>query len=397
MMKKIYHMILVLFLAVPLAGQVEFMEIASFQDMETARQQAANEKLMLFVDVYATWCGPCKVMDREVYTDPAVALYMNSNFVNVRLDGESDYGRRYAADQGLQGYPSMFVFAPNGELVRSIVGFTAADELVSSLSSSVDNYGSMRAYRIKYEEETLSSDEFARYVALVRETGNDSEAERLAAEYTGRIMGPELTDSDIRVVAYYMDLGNFWWKTFSADPERLRRVLGDEYMVALEKIYNNTLVKAVEEDNLALISGLANDLAPMIDLEETTSFDLRTLPFLQYYYYTNQVDELIRYVDQRFASDRIEDHRWLYGAASQIIDMDQQYRTEALMEKGVTWFEACYTLEEQFDYYFYHGMALFFLQRQDEAKGSFEKAGTLALNDEQRDMVEQVLGFFREN
>jgi hypothetical protein len=98
-------------------------------------------------------------------------------------------------------------------------------------------------------------------------------------------------------------------------------------------------------------------------------------------------------VDQRFASDRKEDHRWLFEAASQIVDMDQQYRTEELMQKGMEWFQVCIELEEHFDYYFYHGMTLIFLEKRSEAKDSFLRAETLASNDEQKRMVGQVLGF----
>ncbi|MCK4749161.1 MAG: thioredoxin family protein, partial [Bacteroidales bacterium] len=120
-------------------AQVAFIEVATFDEMEAARKKASDQQLMLFVDVYATWCGPCKIMDREVYTDPGVALYMNTHFVNVRLDGETAYGRRYAADQKLQGYPSMFVFDSEGESVSSLIGFMPAEELVLSLQGTVEN------------------------------------------------------------------------------------------------------------------------------------------------------------------------------------------------------------------------------------------------------------------
>jgi hypothetical protein len=140
---------------------------------------------------------------------------------------------------------------------------------------------------------------------------------------------------------------------------------------------------------------MAHELAPMVEAE-TNSWDLRSLPFIQYYYYTNQVDELIAWVDQRFESDRKDDHRWLYGAAAQITDMDQQYRTPALLNKELEWFETCLELEAHFDYYFYHGMVLFLLQKPDQAKASFTKAEALASTGEQKDMIGQVMGFFRE-
>ena len=57
------------------------------------------------------------------------------------------------------------------------------------------------------------------------------------------------------------------------------------------------------------------------------------------------------------------------------------------------WFQKCIDLEEDFDYYFYHGMVLFFLQKQGEAKDSFAKAESLAKTGEQQTMISQVLGF----
>ncbi len=375
-------------------AQVAFVEVTTLQEMEAVQKKASDQQLMLFVDVYATWCGPCKMMDRDVYTDPAVAEYMNANFISVRMDGETDYGRVYAAAQELEGYPSMFIFNMNGEPISRVVGFTPAEQLVSTLKATVDGYKEIRIYQAKYQRGTLEEVEFAAYIAALRSMGNKKEADKLGDEYLEQVIGEKLSDNDIGVVAYRMDLDDPWWPEFSSDPDRLRTVLGDDYMLAMEKIYNASLVKAIEEENIGLISKMANELAPLVE-EETSSWDLRSLPFIQYYYYTNRVDELIAYVDQRFASDKKDDHFWLYGAASQITDMDQQYRTKALLNKEVEWFAKCLEMDEQFDYYFYHGMALLFLQRMDEARASFLKAESMASTDEQNEMIGQVMNFLK--
>ena len=375
-------------------GQVKFIEVSTLAGMEAAQKKASDQQLMLFVDVYATWCGPCKMMDKDVYTDPNVAEYMNANFVSVRMDGETDYGRIYAAAQELEGYPSMFIFSRDGEPVSRVVGFTPAEQLVSSLRSTVDGYKEIRVYQAKYLRGTLENEEFAAYIAAQRSMGNQKQADKLADEYVELLMDEKLSDNDIGVVAYHMDLEDPWWPEFASDPNRLRVVLGEDYMLAMEKIYNASLMKAIEEENISLISKMANELAPLVE-GETTSWDLRSLPFIQYYYYTNQVENLIDYVDQRFASDKKGDHLWLYGAASQITDMDQQYRTEALLNKEVEWFGKCLHLAEHFDYYFYHGMVLLFLQRMDEARVSFVKAESMASTDEQKEMIAQVMNFLK--
>ena len=387
--------ILLLLIPLTLFAQVNFTEVETREQMNAAQKKASDQMLMLFVDVYATWCGPCKMMDSEVYTDPAVAEYMNSHYVNVRLDGESDYGRNYVVEQQLEGYPSMFIFSDAGERVSKIVGYTPAGKLIATLRSVSEGFREVKNYRARYQNGTLDPESFASYITVIRDMGNKEEAEGLAAEYVEQVMVSKSkpTDNDIRVVAFYMDLDDTWWEAFSSDPERLRRVLGEDYMLAMEKIYNNTLVKAVDEGRIDLVSLMANELAPLVEEGETLAWDLRSLPFIQYYYYSNLPEELISYIDQRFATDRRGDHRWLYNAASQITDMDQQYRTELLLKKELEWYKICIELEEHFDYYFYQGMVLVFLSENDSARESFLKAESLALSQEQRDMVAQVLGY----
>lgn len=399
MRNRIYRggfLLLMLTLPFVVFSQVEFIEVVTEADLEVAMKKADDGMLMMFVDVYATWCGPCKMMDAQVYTDPAVAEFMNANFVNVRMDGETDFGRMYAAEQELQGYPSMFVFSDNGDRISSVVGFKPASELLPLLETMVRDYKAVLVYRVQEEKGTITIESYADFISLVRAMGNEEEAERLAGEYIRKKVGEELKDSDIRVVAYYMDLEDKWWSVFTTETERIKRVLGKEYVPALQKIYNTTLVKAVEQENILLISRMANELSPLIEAERVETGDLKTMPFLQYYYYTDQVDELIKYIDTRFASDRKGDHQWLFGTASQVVDMDQQNQTPELMAKGEEWFSTCIEMEEQYDYYFYHGMVLFFQKRSEEARVSFGKASKLATTDEQRSMITQVLNYINQ-
>ena len=380
----------------PLAsmGQVEFIEVENLEQMKAAQKKASDQMLMLYVDVYATWCGPCKLMDSEVYSDPYVAAYMNTHYVNVRMDGETDYGRIFVSEQQLEGYPTMFIFSDDGERISKIVGYRPATDLVSSLKSVNEGYGKMKILRARYNNGTIGEEEFADYITVVREMGNQEKAEELTSEYVEKTMDQKgrLSDSDIRVVAFYTDLDDAWWERFSEDRERLKQVLKEDYILAMEKIYNRSLVKAVKEERIDMISRMANELAPLVE-NEAGSWDLRSLPFIQFYYYTDRIDELVTYVDKRFETDRKGDHRWLFGAASQITSMDQQYRTPELLKKESDWFAACILLEEHFDYYFYQGTVLFFLKESEKAKDAFLRAEKLASTQEQRESVAQVLGY----
>jgi len=376
-----------------LQAQVRFIEVETREEMDAAMKKASDAMLMLFVDVYATWCGPCKMMDRDVYTDPEVAEYMNTHFVNVRMDGETDYGRRFASLQELQGYPSMFVFSDEGDKISTIVGFRNPENLVQELELVSGNYKAVKKYSNEYEQGTISGEDFADYVNKTREMGNQELADILAADYMKSQLGEKLSRIDIAVVAYYTDLKDPWWPQFTMDPEMVKDALNGEYVNLLERIYNNTLVMAIDDQDIGLISRMSNELAPLVEAEQPGSRDLRSLPFLQYYYYTGQPGELMEYVDQRYASDRMEDHEWLFGVASQVIDMDQQYQTPELMAKGEQWMAECLQHDENYDYLFYYGIAQLFQKKPELAKESFQKAALLARTDEEKRMVDQVLGY----
>ena len=393
-MHRISFLVIILALTPGAFSQVNFIEVVTAADMEAAQKKADDGMLMLFVDVYASWCGPCKMMDAQVYPDEALSAYMNKHFVSIRMDGETDFGRKFAAEQQLQGYPSMYIFSDNGSRISSVVGFKPASELRPLLENLVENYQLVKRLRVKAGNGSISLEEYADFISLEREMGNQEEAERLAGDYIRKKMGEgELRDSDIRVVGYYTDLEDPWWPVFAGESERVKKVLGKEYVPVLEKIYNNSLVLAIEQDNILLVSRIANEVSPLLDLEINSRSNLKSMPFIQYYYYTGQFEELIGYIDTRFAADRKDDHNWLFGVASQVVDMDQQSQTPELLEKAKEWFSMCIALEEQYDYYFYQGMVLLFLQKMADSRASFENALELADTDEQRIMIEQVFKY----
>ncbi len=43
----------------------------------------------ILIDVYTTWCGPCKIMSSQTFANPQIAKYINDNFYAVKFDAES--------------------------------------------------------------------------------------------------------------------------------------------------------------------------------------------------------------------------------------------------------------------------------------------------------------------
>ena len=57
-------------------GGIRFFE----GTLKEALAKAKKEGKFVFFDAYASWCGPCKTMENEVFTDSAVGAYFNEKF-----------------------------------------------------------------------------------------------------------------------------------------------------------------------------------------------------------------------------------------------------------------------------------------------------------------------------
>ena len=106
--------------AVVLAGGIHFVE-GSFEE---ALARAEEEGKHVFVDVYTTWCGPCKIMDAVVFPLEEVGEYYNARFVNVKLDAEDESisGPAISERYEVGAYPTYLYLNADGTVVGRAVG-----------------------------------------------------------------------------------------------------------------------------------------------------------------------------------------------------------------------------------------------------------------------------------
>ncbi len=108
-------------------SHIVFIE-GSFSD---ALKLAKQKNKYLFVDAYASWCGPCKILKAKTFTNAKAAEFFNANFVNLSIDMEKGEGPDLAAQWGLQAYPTLIIFDPNGKPVLGSVGLIGPSDLIS--------------------------------------------------------------------------------------------------------------------------------------------------------------------------------------------------------------------------------------------------------------------------
>ena len=90
---------------------------------EEANDKAKAENKFIFLDAYTDWCAWCKVMDKEMFTDPEVAPFINDNFIPLKINFEETFGQKLAAKFRVMGFPTTLIFNPEGQLVTKIEGY----------------------------------------------------------------------------------------------------------------------------------------------------------------------------------------------------------------------------------------------------------------------------------
>lgn len=100
------------------ASKIEFRDL-SFKEGLAA---AAEEGKPVFIDCYTTWCGPCKWMSANIFTDSKVADYYNDNYVCLKIDMEKGEGIDIAKDYGIRAYPTLLYLNSEGERLLVTVG-----------------------------------------------------------------------------------------------------------------------------------------------------------------------------------------------------------------------------------------------------------------------------------
>lgn len=98
---------------------------------DEALQQAKKENKLIFLDIYATWCGPCKKLKANTFSNNEVGVFYNTTFINVALDGENGEGIDLARKYGVKGYPTLLFIDASGKVVSGTSGYHSPSEFLA--------------------------------------------------------------------------------------------------------------------------------------------------------------------------------------------------------------------------------------------------------------------------
>ena len=116
------------------AKGVKFLT-GSWKDVLTAAKQANRP---VFVDLYTTWCGPCKIMAKQAFPDPNVSQKFNANFISYQLDAEKGEGIDLAKHYAVTAYPTSLYVTGDGDLIYRVVGYTGIKGMIDEANKAIE-------------------------------------------------------------------------------------------------------------------------------------------------------------------------------------------------------------------------------------------------------------------
>ena len=180
------------FVAILLMSTLSFGQGISFfkGSYEEALEEAKKTNKIIFVDAYAKWCGPCKVMARNVFTQKEVGDYFNENFINLKLDMEEKEGASFGRSFPISAFPTLFFVSGEGELIKKSVGAKQADGLIALAKKALGGYDRSGQYVEAYEAGERDFDLMLNYVTELNKVGKPSL--KISNDYISS--NPKITD-----------------------------------------------------------------------------------------------------------------------------------------------------------------------------------------------------------
>jgi thiol-disulfide isomerase/thioredoxin len=135
MKKIISSAILMMFIRTHCLSQGIIFQNLSYSE---ALLLSSSEKKMIFIDAYASWCNPCKMLEKKVFSDEKVADYFNKNFICLRYDIEKGEGVNMAIKLNVEAMPSLYFIDSHDNVIKKSVGYKDANKLLQLAAIAIN-------------------------------------------------------------------------------------------------------------------------------------------------------------------------------------------------------------------------------------------------------------------
>lgn len=147
-------------------------------------KKAKKEKKMIFVDCYTDWCGPCRTMAANVFTQDTVGQFFNRHFVNAKFEMEKDAdGILLKKQYRVEAFPTMLFIDPaTGRELYRLIGIRTGQALLDYAGIALDSRRNLPGMAARYAAGDRTPEFLKEYQATLSDAGLPGSRE-MAMEY----------------------------------------------------------------------------------------------------------------------------------------------------------------------------------------------------------------------
>lgn len=158
---------------------------------EKILKMAKKEHKMVFVDCYTSWCGPCKMLAKNVFTQDSVADFYNKHFVCVKIDMEKGEGVSLAKRYEIGAYPTLLYVDASGKQVHGVTGYMQPSELIRSGEKALAGKGTLADLQQRYEAGEREKTFVKEYMETLFKVCRTKLQKEVATEYINGLDGKD--------------------------------------------------------------------------------------------------------------------------------------------------------------------------------------------------------------
>ena len=159
--------------------------------------QASEQGKLIFMDCYASWCGPCKQMAANIFTKDEVADFYNQNFFCVKFDMEKGEGAKLNKQYGIGAFPTFLFIDPKTTfIVHTAVGGRGAQEFIELGKKALDPSLTEQGPKQAYEAGDRSKGTVTEYLKMLQNAHLYGMMNDVAAEYLDGMSAEEIVESE---------------------------------------------------------------------------------------------------------------------------------------------------------------------------------------------------------
>lgn len=373
------------------ASSINWLYVNNNADWEKVITQAKEKKQKLFLDFTTSWCGYCKLMDKDVFSQAEVAEALNKNFISVKVDGDSLTGKTLGNKYGVEGYPTFVVLSHSESVLMNVSGYMEASVLLESCEKAIQKEALAAQFSAYKSIEDVPENKKKEYILYTYDT-NPEQAEKWAESILLDFTGEDFLNKENAafITTFTQSIDGRAFKYLSENKQAFIEAQGQQtFEEVISNIFNNNLANAIKTRNEELLSKIISNILPIYlpsedQLPEAT-FTVQKL----YYINTDETEKYEKATETYHIAYAKSDSTFWLVQAYEIVNSDSA--TDPFLKLASKFIKKSIAIKPTMQAYYLYGVIEVSSANFEEGIKLLEKALELASTPKEQEEIKEMI------